>query len=100
LCQVWDLTQHKKAKRENTMRMIDYDRKISIKTLGIYLSPQEAEELRDELNELLENPEANEHFHVYQHDMSREISCSIITENKLKNIKRYNKLEQQILLEK
>jgi hypothetical protein len=82
------------------MRMIDYERKTSIKGLGIYLTPQEAEELGRKLNKLLENPEANEHFHIYQHDMSREISCSIITENKLNDIKSYNKLEQQILLEK
>ena len=82
------------------MRMIDYDRKTSVKALGIYLTPQEAEELSRNLNKLIQNPEAYEHFHVYQHDMSREISCSIITENKLNNIKSYNKIEQQILLEK
>ncbi len=82
------------------MKMIDNDKKSSIKTLAIYLTLQEARQFRDELNKLIENSEANEHFHVYQDDNNREISCSIITENKLKNIKNYNKLEQQILLEK
>ena len=55
---------------------------------------------RDELDSLLKNPEAIEHFHIYENDMSRELSCSIITEKKLQDIKQYNKLEQKILLEK
>jgi hypothetical protein len=81
------------------MRMIDFDRKCSVKTLAMYLRPSEAKQLRDELSKLLQDPEAKEHFHIFDNDMSREISCSIITEKKLKNLKRYNKLEQQILRE-
>ncbi|KPJ72350.1 hypothetical protein AMJ52_06615 [candidate division TA06 bacterium DG_78] len=81
------------------MRMIDFDRKCSVKTLAMYLRPNEVEQLRDELGKLLKTPEANEHFHVYENDMSREISCSIITEKKLVNLKKYNKLEQQVLSE-
>jgi hypothetical protein len=74
------------------MRMIDFDRKCSVKT-------NEVEQLLDELSTLLQNPEANKHFHVFDDDISREISCSIITDKKLANLKRYNKLEQQVLSE-
>ncbi|GAH97425.1 unnamed protein product [marine sediment metagenome] len=80
------------------MRMIDLDRKCSVKILAMYLKPSEARQLFFELSKLLEDPEANKHFHVCE-DMSREISCSIITEKKLANLKRYNKLEQQVLSE-
>jgi len=80
------------------MRMIDGEKKVSVNRLGLYLTVQEAEALKEELSKLLENPETNDHFHIYQEDNSREISCSIITDKKLRNIKNYNKLEQQILL--
>ncbi|MCK4544664.1 hypothetical protein KAU43_03935 [candidate division WOR-3 bacterium] len=79
------------------MRIIDLNKKCSINAMSIYLTQNEAEQFRDELNRLLKVPEANEHFHIYEDDMSREISCSIITEKKLQNLKRYNKLEQMIL---
>jgi hypothetical protein len=81
----------------NYMRIIDLNKKCSINAMSIYLTQNEAEQFRDELNRLLKAPEANEHFHIYEDDMSREISCSIITEKKLQNLKRYNKLEQMIL---
>lgn len=83
------------------MRIIDYDKKRSIKAISLYLTEDEVSHLKDELELLLKNPESNDHFHIYDvKDPSREISCSIITENKLKNISSYNKLEQQVLTEK
>ncbi|MCD4820158.1 MAG: hypothetical protein K8S23_15865 [Candidatus Cloacimonetes bacterium] len=81
------------------MKIIDLERKCSIGALSIYLTPNEAEEFREELDKLLKIPEADEHFHIYENDLSREISCSIITEKKLQNLKRYNKLERTILAE-
>lgn len=81
------------------MRMIDFDRKCSVKSLATYLTPDEAKQLRSELDKLLKDPEANAHFHVNDKDYSREISCSIITEKKLQNLKSYNKLEQKVLSE-
>ncbi|MCK4488872.1 MAG: hypothetical protein KAU23_01365 [Anaerolineales bacterium] len=83
------------------MRIIDYDKKRSIKAISLYLTEDEASHLKDELELLLKTPESNDHFHISDvKDPSREISCSIITENKLKNISSYNKLEQQVLTEK
>jgi len=82
------------------MRMADLDRKHSVKNLSLFLSLQEAKQMQYELGKLLTDPEANEHFHVNDENYTREISCSLITEHKLKNIKHYNNLEQQILTEK
>jgi hypothetical protein len=82
------------------MKMIDDQQQRSLTSASLYLTPREAREMRDNLDHLLEDPEAHEHFHVYSDDNSREISCSIITEAKLKNLKKYNKLEQQVLSEK
>lgn len=81
------------------MRMIDDNRQGSLKGVSLYLTPREAEEMRRELDRLLKDPEANEHFHVYSDQNDREVSCSIITEKKLKNIKSFSKLEQKVLTE-
>lgn len=81
------------------MKIIDDQRKQPVKSASLFLTPREAREMRDNLDVLLQDPEANEHFHVYSDDNSHEISCSVITESKLKNLKSYNKLEQQVLSE-
>ena len=79
--------------------MIDLDTESSVKRLSLYLTPQAAEWLRNELDTLLRDPEAWEHFHILAEDTGRELSCSIITKAKLREIGRYNKLEQRILPE-
>ena len=80
--------------------MIDMHSKAAVRLLQLYLAPKEALEFRNELDRLIANPEANEHSHIYSEDTSCELSFSILTENKLKNIKSYTKLEQKILTEK
>jgi len=79
--------------------MIDDKRQCSLKSVSLYLTPREAAEMKSELERLLKDPEANEHFHVYSDRNDREISCSVITEKKLKNIKSFNKVEQKVLTE-
>ena len=79
--------------------MIDLDRESPVERLSLYLTPQAAEWLRNELDALLKDPEAWTHFHVLAEDTGRELSCSIITKSKLSEIHRYNKLEQRILSE-
>ncbi|MBN1663276.1 MAG: hypothetical protein JW943_06720 [Deltaproteobacteria bacterium] len=80
------------------MRMIDFDKKCAVKSIDLYLTIGEASWLKEELERLLRDPEADDHFHIYdEKDQNREISCSIITENKLKKLSGYNKLERQIL---
>ena len=81
------------------MRMIDLDRKQSVRSFSVYLTPSEAESMKEELETLLKDPEAREHFHIQSEDYSREVSCSIITEEKLRHLNRYNKLEQKVLSE-
>ena len=81
------------------MRMADLDRKCSLKSLSLFLTPPEAEQFIEELTSLLEHPEEQKHFHIYSADNTREIICSVITEKKLHNLGQYNKLEQQVLSE-
>ena len=83
------------------MRMLDQDRKAAIKSVAMYLTVEEAEWLKRELEGLLQDPEANDHFHVCSLDNSgRELSCSIITPHKLKDLGRYTNVEQNVLSEK
>ena len=51
------------------------------------------------LTELLQEPEANEHVHVFAHDMSTELSFSIVTEKKLEE-GGYTELERRVFAEK
>jgi len=79
--------------------MLDVEKNTSVRTLQLYFTAEEAKAFCDRLDQLLINPEASEHFHAYDNDMSREISCSILTETKLKNGK-YTELEKRIFSEK
>jgi hypothetical protein len=80
------------------MKIIDNKREDELKTVGLYLTVEEATWLRNELNDLLEDPEAMSHLHIRDLEgKSSELSCSIITEKKLKEIHNYNPVEQRIL---
>jgi hypothetical protein len=50
------------------MRMLDADGDRSVYQLQVYLTPGEARALRAALDELLLNPEANEHRHLFAED--------------------------------
>jgi hypothetical protein len=54
-----------------------------VQDLQLYLTPQEAEKMRQELEALLRDPEANEHFHLYPDRGEAQLSCSIVTKSKL-----------------
>jgi hypothetical protein len=83
------------------MRMLDHDRKCALRNVAMYLTPEEAEWLKSELESLLKDPKANEHFHVHSLDNSkREISFSLITPDKMKSLTRYTKIEQDVLTER
>ena len=75
--------------------MIDSDARRETRTIQLYLSPAEAQDLLDGLTELLRHSNAGEHFHVIGSD-GRELSCSIITEENLRS-GRYTALEEQVL---
>ena len=82
------------------MRMLDVDRKQSVRVMQLYLSPHEATQFRDALSKLLRDPEQSDHEHVFAEDMSREISCSIVTPKKLSDLSDYTDVERKILQER
>ena len=83
---------------EFTMKILDEDREQSVRVLRLYLGVKEARELHKGLTELLEDPQKNDHFHVFARDMSSEMSVSIVTDAKLKT-GGYTHLERRIFFE-
>jgi hypothetical protein len=77
------------------MRMLDVDREQGVRVLQLYLSSAEAEELHRHLGELIRNPEAIEHRHLFAEDMSRELSLSILTGSKRASAG-YTRVERRI----
>jgi hypothetical protein len=75
------------------MWVLDPQRKASVPGAQLYLTPAEARELRDALDELLGDPEALEHAHLGD---SAEFSISIVTKAKLAS-GRYSSVERQVL---
>jgi hypothetical protein len=75
------------------MWIIDPQRKTGLSEAQLYVTTQEARELRDALDTLLADPEADEHEHV---GMGAEFSISIVTPRKLRE-SRYTSLEQRVL---
>lgn len=65
------------------MQIIDTDREQSVRCLQLYLTVREAQEFLQHLQHLLADAESNEHIRVHSDDALREISCSIITAQKL-----------------
>jgi hypothetical protein len=82
------------------VRMLDSEGDRSVYQLQLYLTPSEARELRALLDELLLNPEANEHRHLFSEDSGREISFSLITPTKLRDLSGYTAAEQRLLKER
>ncbi|MHA1740220.1 MAG: hypothetical protein ACTSWD_16630 [Candidatus Heimdallarchaeota archaeon] len=82
------------------MRILNFYNKKSLKSVALYLTKNEAIQFKENLEDILSNPEAPKHHHIYDLlNPTREISFSIITEQKLQNTKHYNKIEQKILKE-
>ena len=81
------------------MRIFDMGKKHSVKSCSIFLTVREAKVIRDNLEELLRKPEAFENFHICD-DRDRELTCAVMTPNKIKNLDRYSKIERKILLDK
>ena len=56
---------------------------VPVSQLQLYLSASEARKLVSELQGLLVDAEASEHFHLFSEDGGAELSCSIVTGAKL-----------------
>jgi len=78
------------------MRFLDAEGTSDIRNLQLYLTPDEAKEIVQQLTALLSDPEAEEHFHVFSGDDGWEMSCSLVTERKLSNTN-YTKRELAVL---
>jgi len=65
------------------MRLIDSNGEKQLAQVQLYLSRDEARQMVAELNRLLADPEAKEHFHLLSEDGGGELSCSVVTAQKL-----------------
>ena len=74
------------------MRILDGENQLPLHQVQLYLTPQEATELKQKLDLLLKDPEANEHEHLISD--GRDLSISLITPGKLKDISRFSAAEQ------
>ena len=68
------------------MRLINTDGMKGLHQVQLYLTAAEARELVAELEKLIADPEASEHFHVFSEDGGAELSCSIVTARKLESV--------------
>lgn len=78
------------------MRMLDSRTHQAVDGLQLYLTPEEAMELRVALDRLLAKPEAPEHEHVFSRDGASELSFSIVTPAKLRNLGKYTPAERRL----
>jgi hypothetical protein len=83
------------SKSEIAMWMLDAKSKSPVHSLQLYLTVSEAEKLRAALDTLLEDPEANEHEHVLGGGC--DVSLSIITDTKRKDLPGYTDAERSLL---
>jgi hypothetical protein len=81
------------------MRILNGDNDQPVYNVQLYLTPQEATDLVTAIEELLQTPEANEHRHVMASDGGREISVSLITSSKTRNLHMYTDAERRMFLE-
>jgi hypothetical protein len=81
------------------MRILDTDNQGPVRRIQLYLSPREAADLRDALDQLLEDPEAIANERVLAEDASRDLSVSIVTAAKLQEHKRYSDAERRMFAE-
>jgi hypothetical protein len=82
------------------VRMLDAEGGRSVYQLQLYLTPGEARELRAALDRLLVDPEANDHEHVLAEDSGRELSLSLVTSAKLRDLSGYTLAERRMFEER
>ena len=80
------------------MWMLDGENQKPVHTLQLYLTVQEANNLRGALDTLLIDPEAREHEHVL--GGACDLSISLVTDAKRKDLSRYTEPERRLLTKK
>jgi hypothetical protein len=63
------------------MRILDQIDDKSLKDVLLLLTPDEAKELRDELERLILNKKVNDHGHINDINYSKEITISLYQDN-------------------
>ena len=81
------------------MRILDADHQGPMRRVQLYLTPPEAADLRDALDRLARDPEAGDHEHVQGEEGSRELSVSLVTPAKLRDLSRYSDAERRMFAE-
>ena len=81
------------------MRILDTDNQGPVRRIQLYLTPREAADLRNVLDQLLDDPEATANERVLAEDGSRDISVSIVTASKLRELRRYSDAERRMFAE-
>lgn len=78
------------------MRIIDPIAEKPILEAQVYLTVKEATRIKQQLEVLLSDPEAADHFHVGW-DGNHDLSFSLVTPSKLASPNGYTALERQVL---
>jgi hypothetical protein len=81
------------------MRILDTDNQGPVRRIQVYLTPGEAADLRDALDQLLDDPESSANERVLAEDGSRDLSVSIVTAAKLRELRRYSDAERRMFAE-
>lgn len=77
------------------MHILDQNSDKSLINITLYLTHSEAIELRDSLNDLLENP-LNNHAHISNESYQKEITVCIYDKN---NLEGFNKRSLRLIME-
>jgi hypothetical protein len=77
------------------MKLIDFEERKYVRDIGVFMTPEEAEYLMEELGRLLKDPEASEHVVLTDYGGGK-LSCVIVTDRKLKGANN-NYMELKIL---
>lgn len=81
------------------MRILDTDYQGPVRRIHLFLTPAEAERLSGGLERLLRHPEAADTEHVIADDGSRDVTVSIVTPAKLRDVTRYTDAERRMFAE-
>jgi hypothetical protein len=69
--------------RNAIMRLLDQRSEKSLQSVTVYLTKDEAEELRDSVIGLLNEPPFHAHNHIYSKDYKKELTICIYNEDDL-----------------
>ena len=77
------------------MKILDSEKKEKLKNIILYLTKEEAIELRDSIEELIES-DSHQHTHIPSEDYKNEITVCIYN---IKNLKGFDEDSKRIILD-